>query len=94
MHSHHVQSKQQPKTPGARYPKTPSKLPRNDENAPAGLIGKSGIKNGIKFGENNMLQTKGKGAQQGLVTPLGMLESEYRYSMRLTWNQIIGLAPL
>ncbi|KFA47068.1 hypothetical protein S40293_04599 [Stachybotrys chartarum IBT 40293] len=70
VHGHHAQSKQQPKTPGARYPKTPSKLLRNDENAPTGLIGKSGIKNGVKFGENNMLQTKGKGAQQGLVTPL------------------------
>lgn len=33
----------QPKTPGARYPKTPLKLPLNDENAARGLGGKSVI---------------------------------------------------
>lgn len=35
----------QPKTPGARYPKTPLKVPLNDENAVRGLGGKSVLAN-------------------------------------------------
>lgn len=35
----------QPKTPGARYPKTPLKVPLNDENAARGLGGKSILNN-------------------------------------------------
>ncbi|KAK4203762.1 hypothetical protein QBC40DRAFT_218892 [Triangularia verruculosa] len=51
------------KTPGARYPKTPLKIPLNDENANHGFGGKGGL-----------LQTKGinglvKSGKQALVTP-------------------------
>lgn len=35
----------QPRTPGARYPKTPLKVPLNDENAARGLGGKSVLAN-------------------------------------------------
>jgi hypothetical protein len=60
-----------PKTPGNKYPKTPLKLPLNDENAPGGFGGKS------------VLGTKGKGVGLGpnkggnfdknaFVTPMGM----------------------
>ncbi|KAG9241443.1 hypothetical protein BJ878DRAFT_228297 [Calycina marina] len=38
----------QPKTPGNKYPKTPLKIPLNDENGPAGLGGKSGKGKGVK----------------------------------------------
>ncbi|KAK4679661.1 hypothetical protein QC764_206120 [Podospora pseudoanserina] len=52
------------KTPGARYPKTPLKIPLNDENANHGLGG----------GKGGLLQTKGnnglvKSGKQALVTP-------------------------
>ncbi|KAH7318759.1 hypothetical protein B0I35DRAFT_409596 [Stachybotrys elegans] len=70
VHAHQqVQSKQHPKTPGARFPKTPHKFPGNDENAPTIFAGKSGIKNVIKPSENDILMTKGKGARQALITP-------------------------
>lgn len=56
------------KTPGARYPKTPLKIPLNDENANHGLGG----------GKGGLLQTKGnnglvKSGKQALMTPAGEL---------------------
>ena len=66
MHGHLAQSKQQPKTPGARYPKTPLKVPLNDENASTAFAGK----NGPGAGETGA--TKTRGAKQALVTPMGM----------------------
>ncbi|KAJ9142679.1 hypothetical protein NKR23_g6973 [Pleurostoma richardsiae] len=64
----------QPKTPGARYPKTPLKVPLNDENANYGL-GKSVL--GAKLGGGNEnVMTIGKGGNAGAtgkanwVTPL------------------------
>lgn len=72
VHSHQVPPKQhQPKTPSARYPKTP-KHGRYDENAPTALIGKSGIGAATRLGGNDKTMTKGHGAQQALVTPMGM----------------------
>ncbi|KAI9648761.1 hypothetical protein NHQ30_003401 [Ciborinia camelliae] len=58
----------QPKTPGNRFPKTPLKVPLNDENAPGGLGGKGTV-----------LGTKGKGLggndatfdKNAFVTPMG-----------------------
>lgn len=38
----------QPKTPGARFPKTPLKVPLNDENAARGFGGKSVLANKTK----------------------------------------------
>jgi len=50
----------QSKTPGARYPKTPLKVPLNDENT------------NRTFGGKSVLQTKNGNAKTNLVTPLGM----------------------
>jgi len=61
----------QPKTPGNKYPKTPLKIPLNDENAPTGFGGKSGKGKGT---ENFMTGGK-KGAafdKNAFVTPMGM----------------------
>ncbi|KAH9207589.1 hypothetical protein DL95DRAFT_374106 [Leptodontidium sp. 2 PMI_412] len=59
----------QPKTPGAKYPKTPLKIPLNDENAPAGFGGKSVKGKGLEG-----LVTGKKGAafdKNAFVTPMG-----------------------
>ncbi|KAL2068588.1 hypothetical protein VTL71DRAFT_14925 [Oculimacula yallundae] len=59
----------QPKTPGAKYPKTPLKIPLNDENAPAGFGGKSVKGKGLEG-----LVTGKKGAtfnQNDFITPMG-----------------------
>lgn len=62
----------QPKTPGARYPKTPLKIPLNDENANHGL-GKS-VLGGRSRGANENIMTIGKGGKaaekSNWVTPL------------------------
>lgn len=52
-----------PKTPGPRYPKTPLKIPLNDENGPA--TGGKGLLGG---GKNTATK------KQALATPVG----EYR----------------
>lgn len=63
----------QPKTPGARFPKTPLKVPLNDENTNAGFGGKSMLRT---KGNNENIATIGKGGnglgKSNLVTPLGM----------------------
>lgn len=66
VQSHQVPAKQQPKTPGARYPKTPHKVPLNDENGATAFRGKSG-----KMGDGKIM-TVGKGGRQNLMTPMGM----------------------
>jgi hypothetical protein len=61
----------QPKTPGARYPKTPLKVPLHDENAPGGFGAKLGKGQGLE----NMATGK-KGAvfdKNAFVTPMGMI---------------------
>ena len=64
------------KTPGARFPKTPLKIPLNDENAPRVLGAKTGVVERTNGGNEN-LRTVGKGDKTGgkssLATPLGML---------------------
>ncbi len=58
----------QPKTPGNKYPKTPLKIPLNDENAPTGF-GKSMKGKGL---ENLMTGKKGTASDQNaFVTPMG-----------------------
>ncbi|KAK3325436.1 hypothetical protein B0H66DRAFT_599598 [Apodospora peruviana] len=68
-------SKQQlhSKTPGARYPKTPLKVPLNDENANRGFGGKSALRT---KGNNENITTVGKGTiglgktnRANIVTP-------------------------
>ncbi|KAK3327498.1 hypothetical protein B0T19DRAFT_164588 [Cercophora scortea] len=49
---------QQAKTPGARYPKTPLKVPLNDENTNHGFGGKSALRT---KGNNENITTIGKG---------------------------------
>ncbi|KAH1500323.1 hypothetical protein LV164_003133 [Aspergillus fumigatus] len=58
----------QPRTPGARAPKTPFKVPLNDENDPL-AFGKKTVKAG-KQKEN------AKPAKDAFVTPLGMQETD------------------
>ena len=58
----------QPKTPGARYPKTPLKIPLNDENAAHGLGGKSALR--PKNNNENLTTTMGKGGKSNFVTPM------------------------
>lgn len=69
VHSHQVPTKQNPKTPGARYPKTPLKFGQNDENAPTAFAGKSGV-GGAKIGGNEKT-TVSKANRQAMVTPMG-----------------------
>jgi hypothetical protein len=66
----------QAKTSGARFPKTPLKVPLNDENVNHGFGGKSVLK---AKGNNENVVTVGKGSnglgksgKPGLVTPAGM----------------------
>jgi hypothetical protein len=64
----------QAKTPGARYPKTPLKVPLNDENANHGFNGKSVLRG--KGNENLLTVGKGgnaagKSGKLGMVTPAG-----------------------
>lgn len=66
-----------PKTPGNKYPKTPLRVPLNDENAPTGY-GKSVL--GTKKKGNENLMTGGKKGNNVLgknafVTPMGMQQS-------------------
>ncbi|KAI9717519.1 MAG: hypothetical protein M1812_004660 [Candelaria pacifica] len=63
-----------PKTPGNKVPKTPFKVPLNDENAPIGFGGgKTGLKTNIKGNENFIFGSKKGGAvdKNAFVTPLG-----------------------
>jgi hypothetical protein len=60
----------QPKTPGNKYPKTPLKIPLNDENAPTGFGGKSVKGKGLE----NLATGGKKGAtfdKNAFVTPMG-----------------------
>lgn len=58
----------QPKTPGTRYPKTPLKVPLNDENATHGFAGKSVLR---PKDNNENVTIMGKGGRSNFVTPLG-----------------------
>ena len=64
----------QPKTPGNKAPKTPFKVPLNDENKITVLGGKSVLRNGGKGNENAKEGGK-KGVFQdnnNFVTPMGI----------------------
>lgn len=74
-----VSTKQQPKTPGARFPKTPLAF-RNNENAPTVLPGKTRKKGGdeltARAGVADRIAAKGTGKGPAVVTPAG--ESTHR----------------
>ncbi|KAF5671529.1 hypothetical protein FHETE_4099 [Fusarium heterosporum] len=59
--SQQVPTKQQH---NSRFPKTPSRFPHHDENAPNAFAGKTGM-GGVKT------LNKGNGARQAMVTPMG-----------------------
>lgn len=61
-----------PKTPNAKVPKTPFKVPLNDENAIGG--GKFTIKGNGKVDENQIAGKKlGLGNSNAFVTPIGKI---------------------
>ena len=61
----------QTKTPGARFPKTPLRIPLNDENATHGF-GAKGVLTNKGNNENNLTVGKGgKTGKQAMVTPAG-----------------------
>lgn len=64
--SHPISSKQQPKTPGMRYPKTPMELGRGNENALMGFAAKNTMQGAAKLGENEKFLSK-----RTLLTPTG-----------------------
>lgn len=72
VHSHHQgPTKQQPKTPGARYPKTPGNFGRGDENAPMAFADKTTFGGGAKLGGKDRLMTgKMTGQRQTMLTPM------------------------
>lgn len=62
----------QAKTPGNKAPKTPFKIPLNDENNPLGFGAKKTVKAGNNQIENLLRQGKdGNGQKSAFVTPLG-----------------------
>ncbi|KAI0472016.1 hypothetical protein GGR56DRAFT_102533 [Xylariaceae sp. FL0804] len=64
--------KQQQKTPGARYPKTPLKVPLNDENGARAMGAKSILGGGTRGNENAMTSKGVKGLDKSrFVTPMG-----------------------
>ena len=64
----------QPKTPGARFPKTPLKVPLNDENEVRGLGGKS------------ILTNKTKGDRAQWQTPAGKQTSQGGQKLHVVWS--------
>jgi len=65
-----------PKTPGNKVPKTPFKIPLNDENGGLGG-GKGGVKANAKGNENMVTGAKkgGLGDKDAFVTPMGTIET-------------------
>lgn len=64
----------QPKTPGNKVPKTPFRVPLNDENGPPRFGGgKSGLNGNVKGAENLMTGGRkgGLGDKKQFITPLG-----------------------
>lgn len=88
IYAHHAgtaKQQLQAKTPGARFPKTPLKVPLNDENANNGFPGKSALRTKgnnentatVMKGGNGM----GKAGKSNLVTPAGKI-SVHRLLLR------------
>ncbi|KAI8633104.1 hypothetical protein F5Y19DRAFT_288726 [Xylariaceae sp. FL1651] len=62
-----------PKTPGARYPKSPIKVPLNDENGAHAIGGAKNVLGGMARGNENAMTSKAvKGVDKSsFVTPMG-----------------------
>ncbi|KAM0265467.1 hypothetical protein ACHAPA_007775 [Fusarium lateritium] len=69
--SQQVPTKQQH---NSRFPKTPSRFPHHDENAPTAFTGKTGM-GGVKTFLGDKTLNKGNGPRQAMVTPMGMNDS-------------------
>ncbi|WZH45124.1 uncharacterized protein QYS62_006166 [Fusarium acuminatum] len=65
--SQQVPTKQQH---NSRFPKTPSRFPQHDENAPTAFTGKTGM-GGVKPFLGDKTLNKGNGPRQAMVTPMG-----------------------
>ncbi|KAF4455224.1 hypothetical protein F53441_2374 [Fusarium austroafricanum] len=65
--SQQIPTKQQHNT---RFPKTPSRFPQHDENAPTAFTGKTGM-GGVKTFLGDKTLNKGNGTRQAMVTPMG-----------------------
>ena len=63
----------QPKTPGNKIPKTPFRVPVNDENNPLAFGGGKQTVRGPRLGNNENLLRPGKDGmqKQAFVTPMG-----------------------
>lgn len=84
VHGHH------PKTPGTRYPKTPLRRDRNDENAPTAFAGKNTIGGASRLAGVDKSMTKGNTTRQPLVTPMSMCEQVVKgLAMLLTGSPVI-----
>lgn len=89
VHSHQVPTKQGPKTPGARYPKTPFK--QSDENAPTVFAGKTGLGGTQAKGNDKIMMTKGK----GMATPMRTFKKTINVTILLTsMSALQSRAPL
>jgi hypothetical protein len=75
----------QPKTPGNKFPKTPLKIPLQDENAPFGLEAKL-----VKVKDSENLATGKKGTafiKDDFVTPMGTPTALEVGNNGLTWSR-------
>jgi len=71
----------------SRFPKTPSRFPQHDENAPTAFTGKGGVKT----------ISKGNGTRQAMVTPMGtndVLETESSWLIQFLIAGARSRAPL
>ncbi|ATY66499.1 hypothetical protein A9K55_000902 [Cordyceps militaris] len=72
VHAHQSSAKQQPKTPGPKYPKTPlGRFARNDENVPTAFANKNFGAGTIKNTANGKAMAKPATQKHALATPLG-----------------------
>lgn len=72
LHSRQRAAKPQPRTPGPRYPKTPSgRFVKNDENAAIGFAGKAVAAETVKHTANGKLAGRPTAQRAVLATPLG-----------------------
>ncbi len=87
VHAHQVPAKQQPKTPGLGYPKTPmGRFTRNDENATTVFTGKNTLGGTIKNTAKSKLMTRPAAQRKALATPLGATACLFIYYEILTPN--------
>lgn len=83
-----------PKTPSNRVPKTPFKIPLNDENGPP-RFGKLGLEANSR-GNENLTTVGGKGGflqKNAFITPLGIYLSSATNFGNLIWSRSQESSP-